>query len=256
MMGRIAPGLIACLLAATGSAGFAETTSGGVYVTTLPAGADVWVDGTYVGRAPVLVDALVPGHHALTITKTGWVVREVDVSVAGGEVAMSSTRLNAGPRAFAGTASGAIVVRGVPAGAVLTLDTAPFSPASNASVTLPAGPHRIGMTTSHGRSSRAFTVLPDTTTDVVLVESRDADSRSPVVAPAEDYLPTDAFELEGKKIVVRYAGHTVVAHVGETSVRLDGTTVAYGSAPETIGGKLYLPVELLEKLTDDTSKGR
>ena len=90
----------------------------------------------------------------------------------------------------------------------------------------------------------------------MLVEPRDAGVRSAVVAPAEDYLPTDAFQVEGKKIVVRYAGHVVVAHVGDIGVRFDGATVEYGSAPESIGGKLYLPVELLEKLTDDTSKSR
>jgi hypothetical protein len=255
-MVRIVPGLLAGLFVAAACAVSAETASGGIYVTTLPAGADVWMDGVYVGHAPVLIDALMAGHHALTITKTGWVVREVDVSVAAGEVAMSSTQLSAGPRALAGSASGNVIVRGIPAGATLTLDSAPFSPASNSPVALPAGPHRIALTTAHGRTTHAFTVLPETTTDVVLVEPHDPDSRSAVVAPAEDYLPTDAFNLEGKKIVVRYFGHLVVAHVGEFAVRLDGATVAYGSAPETIGGKLYLPVELLEKLTDDTSKSR
>lgn len=250
----IAPLLIAGLWAAATSARAADAAAGGIYVTTLPAGADVWIDGVYVGRAPVLVDALASGRHALTITKTGWLVRDVAVNVAAGEVAMSSTQLSAGPRAFAGAASGTVFVRGIPPGATLTLDAAIYSPGPGGAVALAAGPHRITVTTAHGRTTHSFTVMPDTTTDVVLLEPRDAESRSAVVAPAEDYLPTDAFALEGKKIVVRYAGHVVVAHVGEVTVRLDGTSVAYGSAPETIGGKLYLPVELLEKLTADTSK--
>ncbi|MBD5653870.1 MAG: PEGA domain-containing protein [Candidatus Eremiobacteraeota bacterium] len=256
MMGRIAPGLVASLFAlATGIAG-AETVSGGMYVTTLPAGADVFVDGIYVGHAPVLVDALLPGHHALTITKTGWIVREVDVTVLPNAVVMASTQLSAGPRVFAGSAAGNVIVRGAPAGATLTIDSNPFTGQSGTAVALSAGPHRITMTTSRGRTTHSFNVLPETTTDVVLVEPHDPESRSAVVAPAEDYLPTDAFSLEGKKIVVRYAGHVVVAHVGDSAVRLDGATVAYGSAPEAIGGKLYLPIQLLEKLTDDTSNGR
>jgi hypothetical protein len=234
----------------------AEAPSGAVYVTTLPAGADIWIDGTYVGRAPVLIDALEPGHHALTITKTGWVVQDVDVTVPAGGVAMSSTHLAAGPRAIAGDASGAIVLRGVPADAQLSLDGAPLNPPPGKTVSLPAGTHRITLVTAHGKTTRVITVLPQTTTDIVLREPRSEDARSPVVAPAEDYLPTDNFSVEGKKIVVRYAGHVVVGYLGETQVRIDGASVAYDGAPQSIGGKLYLPLALLEKLTEDMANSK
>jgi len=233
----------------------AAEPSGAVYVTTLPSGADVWMDGTYVGRAPVLVDALVPGHHALTITKTGWIVREVDVTVAEGSVTMSSTRLQAGPYALAGSAAGAALFRGVPSGASLSLDGAPLKSVANP-VSLPAGPHHVVMTTAHGRTTLSFSVLPDTTTDVVLREPAAGDTHgaSAVLASAEDYLPTDDFSVQGTKIVLRYAGHVVVAHFGEAAVRFDGVTIVYDSMPQTIGGKLYLPLPLLEKLAEDTSK--
>ena len=50
-------------LAALGSVlallGVAPT--GGVYVTTLPAGADVWVDGTYLGHSPIVLAAVGAG---------------------------------------------------------------------------------------------------------------------------------------------------------------------------------------------------
>jgi len=82
----------------------AELPSGGVYVTTLPGGADIWIDGTYVGHSPVLVDALLSGHHAITLAKAGWNVQEVDVNISPSAVTMSSTRLVPGPRAMAGTA--------------------------------------------------------------------------------------------------------------------------------------------------------
>ena len=80
------------------------------------------------------------------------------------------------------------------------------------------------------------------------------DARSPVVAAAEDYLPDENFSVEGKKVVIRYAGHVVVGYLGEQQVRFDGATVAYDGAPQSIAGKLYLPLALLEKLTDDMSK--
>jgi hypothetical protein len=258
-MGRILGGLASLVLSVLmlAPAALAEAPSGAVYVTTLPSGADIWVDGTYVGRAPVLVDALEPGHHALTITKTGWVVQEVDVVVPPGAVVMSSTRLAAGPRALAGNASGTIVLRNVPDGAQLALDGLPFSAPIGKPMTVDAGPHHLTMTLAHNKLTRLINVMPDTATDVVLRAPRsDEEVRSPVVAPAEDYLPTDNFSVEGKKVVVRYAGHVVVAYLGETQMRIDGSPIEYDGAPQSIGGKLYLPLALLEKLSDDMSNGK
>jgi hypothetical protein len=256
MKGRVLAGaaLVVALLAGAPGALRAEAPSGSVYVTTLPSGADIWIDGTYVGRAPVLIDALAPGHHALTITKTGWVVQEVDVNVPAGAVAMSSTHLAAGPRALAGNATGTIVLRDVPQGALLLLDGQPFSATNGKNVKLPAGPHRITLTTPRGKATHLINVLPDTTSEVVVREPQSGGVRSPVVAAAEDYLPDENFSVEGKKVVIRYAGHLVVGHLGDQQVRFDGATVAYDGAPQSIDGKLYLPLALLEKLTDDVSK--
>jgi len=234
----------------------AETPSGGVYVTTLPSGANVWVDGSFVGRAPVLVDALLPGHHAITITKSGWTAQEVDVSVNPHEIAMSSTRLAEAPESDPGAGAGSILIRVAPPGATLSLDGGSVATPGKA-LSVPPGPHQITMTTAHGRTTRKFVVLPDTTTEVVLEDPRPGgEAHSAVVAPAEDYLPTDAFSLVGKKIVVRYGGHLVVAHLGDADVRLDGATVTFDAAPQAIAGKLYLPLELLQQLTGDTSKDR
>jgi len=259
MIVRYALGIATISLAVTAGAASplrAETPCGGVYVTTLPTGANVWIDGTFVGRAPVLVDALLPGHHAVTITKSGWTAQEVDVSITPREIAMSSTKLIEAPQPDPGAGPGAILLRGAPPGAGLSLDGG-SAPAEGKTQNLPPGPHQLTITTAHGRTTRKFVVLPDTTTELVLEEPRPAgDAHSAVVAPAEDYLPTDDFSLAGKKIVVRYGGHVVVAHLGEADVKLDGAVVTYDAAPQSIGGKLYLPLELLQKLTGDTSKDR
>jgi hypothetical protein len=259
MIARFALGIATISLAVTASVASplrAETPCGGVYVTTLPSGANVWIDGTFVGRAPVLVDALLPGHHAVTLTKSGWTAQEVDVSINPREIAMSSTRLAEAPQPDPGAGPGSVLVRGAPPGATLSLDG---GSAANVGKTqnVPPGPHQITMTTPRGRTTRKFVVLPNTTTEVVLEEPQaGGDAHSAVVAPAEDYLPTDAFSVAGKKIVVRYAGHLAVAHFGEADIRLDGATVTFDAAPQQIAGKLYLPLELLQQLTGDTSKDR
>jgi hypothetical protein len=234
----------------------AATANGGVYVTTLPSGADIWVDGTYVGRSPVLVDALSAGHHALTITKTGWVVREVDVEVPPAGVAMSSTALAAGSGPATARTNGLAAFRGIDAGASLLLDDQPVQGDPRRPQSLTPGTHTVVLITPHGRFTRTFTVLSDTTTEVVVRADVPDAGRSGVVAPAADYLPDSCVTVEGGKIVVRYEGHLVVAHLGDATVRFDGVPAVYDGAPETIAGRLYLPLELLKKLTDDPSKSK
>jgi hypothetical protein len=191
------------------------------------------------------------------LTKTGWAAQVVDVDVSAGSLVMSSTHLLPGPRALAGSAAGTLVVRGTTDRKKLVLDGGPFAADPGAPLALPAGPHRITLKTAHGDTTFSFMVFPDTPTEVVLREPpQSGETRSAVIAPAADYLPIDAFTVQGTKVVVRYQGHVVVAHFGDVSVRYDGAPVTYDGAPVSIGGKLYLPLALLEKLTDDTSNGK
>ena len=255
MKGRIARtlGAVAALATAVPTAAGAGTPSGRVYVTTLPSGADIWVDGTYVGRAPVLVDALFAGKHAISVTKSGWIVREAVVDVPAGGVAMSSVRLAPGAHGGPG-GTGSILVRAMPAGATLALDGAALANPLGSTVAVSAGPHRLTLTTPRGPMTRGIDVYPDTVSAIVLQAVPSAGT-SAVSAPAEDYLPTDDFSVNGDRVVIRYGGHVVVARVGDPSFRVDGTPTAYGSAPDVVAGRLYLPLPLLERLTGDTSKG-
>jgi len=244
-----------CAIAALGgvSAG-AEVPSGGVYITTLPAGADVWIDGTYVGRSPALVDALPSGKHSVTITKTGWLVQEVEVDIAAGKIALSSVKLEPGPRTSAAKASGSLSLHGVPAGARVELDGLPFGGDARKPIALSAGTHRVSIALPRGKTTRTFNVLPEMMTQVVVQQLPADAARSSVVAPVDEYLPAGSYSLEGKKIVVHYGGHVVVARLGETTVRFDGAPIEYDGAPETIGRKLYLPLELLEKLVPSPNR--
>jgi hypothetical protein len=226
----------------------AVSSSGGVYVTTLPSGADVWVDGTYCGPSPVLVDALAQGHHAITLTKSGWNVQEIDIDIPGGGVALSSTKLVAGARTGGTNATGRVVLRGLRAGAKVSIDGASPAPAHGPMV-FPAGVHTVTFTSAQGAITRSFTVLPETTSELVLHDEPTTDSRVGVIAPATDYLPPEAIALDGRKLHIRYLGHEVVAHLDENTLRLDGSQVSYDSSPSVINGKLYLPLDLLETLT-------
>ena len=244
------------LVAAAPRASAPASVSGGIYVTTLPSGADVFLDGTYVGHSPVLLSGLDRGRYSLTLTKPGWVVREIEVGVPRGTVTLFSTRLVPGPRAYAGNATGNLLVRGALPGASLLVDDTPLQTAPGQAIVLPAGSHRVSVVTSRGRTNRSIDVMPDMTTEVVVESPRESqsDAHSAIVAPAEDYLPTDNFALEGQKVTVHYGGHTIVCHLGVNTVRFDGRTRAYSSAAEVIGNKLYLPLTLLETLTGDSAK--
>ena len=255
MIGRWFPGLVAVSLLSTLGASAAQPACGGAYVTTLPSDADVFFDGTYVGRSPLVVDGVSPGRHGLTITRAGFASLETTVVVEAGTIVPSSTRLGDKARGEAPVERGTLVVRDVPEHATTRVDGTAFEPAKRP-LALPVGTHELVVETRLGRMTRPFSIYAGLATNVVLAETHVDEHRSGVVAPAEDYLPTDAFVVRGSRIVVRYLGHTIVAHFGDPKVRLDGATVVFDSAPESIAGKLYLPLSLLEKVTGDVSKSR
>jgi hypothetical protein len=115
-----------------------------------------------------------------------------------------------------------------------------------------AGTHDVTIVASQGKQTRTVTVYPQTRTDVVL--GPDTAPRSIVIAPADGYLPATALHLEGTRLVVRYAGHEVVAHLGETSYTIDRHPQSYDAPPTVIRNRIYLPLELLTMLTLNDKK--
>jgi len=227
----------------------AAVPTGSLYVTTLPSGADVWIDGTYVGRTPLVVDALATGHHTLGVTKTGWRPLQLDVSIVAGQTTLSSMRLEQ-ERAGLRPPLGSISIHGVVA-AEAFLDGIETAPSKDGTYPASAGTHQLAVRTARGRITRSVTVWPQTRTDVLFQPDVEP-PRPSVVAPAEDYMPKSAIQVEGEKVVVRYGGHEVVAHLGLTMYRIDGKVVDYGQAPTMIGSRLYLPLDLLTMLSSGT----
>lgn len=238
MLRRLAA-LAACVLLL----GLAST--GSVYVTTLPSGADVWLDGVYVGRTPLVIDALAAGRHTIGITKSGWNARQLDVSVEGGQTTLSSTRLQLTPRASVAS-PGSIAIRGLKPVAV-RIDGAAAVPAKDGTYPAASGTHELVVQTSRGKATREVTVWPQTRTDVVLLPEGDA--RASVVAPADDFLPKNAVRVEGERVIIRFNHHEVLGRVGETSYRVDGRSVDYDAAPSVVGSRLYLPMDLLRSIS-------
>jgi hypothetical protein len=219
--------------------------TGSLYVTTLPTGSDIWVDGTYIGRSPVFADALAAGRHTVGLAHAGWTAQQIDVTVIAAQTTLSALRLEP---AKTGTplADGTIAIHGV---AVKTAYVDGLQPKreKDGALIAAAGSHELTLMTAQGKLTRTITVWPQARTDVVL-QPDTTPTRPVVVAPADDYLPADAIIIDGDKVVIRAPGHEVIARIGSTSYRVDGKTLDYASAPTLIGKRLYLPLDLLAAL--------
>jgi hypothetical protein len=235
---------LAVALAALALIGAAPSSSGAVYVTSLPSGADVWVDGTYLGRAPLVLGALSAGLHRLTLTRTGWTAQDVAVTVVADATATASVVLARDGKLAAG--NGWLGVHG-PAVGTLTVDGERHGLGKDGMVAVPTGVHVVAFDGPNGRIERTVDVYPDMRTDVLIQPN--APARSVVIAPVDDYVPADALVLAGTSLTLRFHGHDVVARLGSTSYTVDHRAVTYDAAPTVIKNRVYLPIELLTYLT-------
>jgi hypothetical protein len=232
----------AALLACLGLLAAAPT--GALYVTTLPSGADVWIDGTYTGHSPLVLDALTAGRHTVSLTKTGWVAQNLDVSIVAGSTALSSVELQRSPGRLH-TEAGTIAIRGMTVKS-LQVDGLPLVPDKLGLYAVRAGLHEVVAMTTAGKVTRTITVYPEMRTDIVL---RNDDPQAPaVVAPAADYLPAAAIRIEADRVAIKFGGHEVEGHLGSTTYKVDGKSLDFDSAPTLIGSKLYLPLALLTRI--------
>ncbi len=247
-MPSIRPVAVLMALAVLGVAQAPVAQAGGVYVATLPDGADVWLDGAYVGRSPVLLDGMLPGKHTVTVSRFGWDSQDTSLDVASGALAGTLIQLRRAVGSRAGT--GRLQLH-VPTGATALLDGSALALDAHGGAIVPAGEHAVVVHTRGGRFDRSVRVYPDMTTDVVLASDTApvATGKSSVVAPAEDYLPAASFHVTGTRVLVKYKTHVVVARVGETQYVMDGKTVSFDAAPALVHDKLYLPLALLVQVT-------
>ncbi|HTX02127.1 MAG TPA: PEGA domain-containing protein [Candidatus Acidoferrales bacterium] len=239
-------GFVAAIFATT-SVARADTKGGAIYLTTLPSGADTWVDGAYVGHTPVLVDALGLGKHTITAAKTGWESRELHVTVRDQDpMQFVDMQLDRDPSAAA--LNGTLALHaGLPIRSV-TVDGTPVKLSSAGKLDMAPGQHMIAVETQSGRFERQVDIYPDTTTNVVVRIGSDNANHAIVVAPATNYLPVTDVTVDGKRIAIRHNGHTVSGMLGDATMRIDGEPATFDTPPAMIGGKLFLPLDLFVRI--------
>jgi hypothetical protein len=221
---------------------------GGLYISSLPSGADVWVDGSYIGRTPLLIDGLRTGKHAVTITKAGWKVEEVDQNVSAGVTTPATVLLEPIKPLHA---HGEVALHGLDRTARISLDGGSWQdlePEFNA----PVGTHHLSVREPQAKFERMILVYPDQTTHVLFAAP--ADTHSAVVAAVSDYLPRSAAKIAGDRVVVRWGGHTAVGHLGDARFLVDGRDVVYDAPAGMVRGRLYLPLDLILMMTGSKAK--
>ncbi|MBV9270531.1 MAG: PEGA domain-containing protein [Candidatus Eremiobacteraeota bacterium] len=222
----------------------ADQLFGGLYLTSLPESADVWVDGTYVGRTPAFIDGLHEGKHAVTIAKAGWKVTELDEDVAAGATTARTIQLQ---RSQPGRDPGKVALHGLAADAKVSFDGGPWQGLSQAFAQTP-GIHHVVVRESGAKFLRMTTVYPGETTHLVFPVA-DSQEHSAVVAAVGDYIPETAAKVTNGRIYLKWAGHIVTGKIGEAQFMMDRRSVTYDAAAGMVRGKLYLPLELILAIT-------
>lgn len=241
ILSALAVAFFACTIAVRASDG-----GGAIYLTTLPSGADTWVDGAYIGHSPVLVDALGIGKHTITAAKTGWVSRELRVTVGDRDpLQFIDVQLERDP-AVASVNGTLALHAGLPIRNVTVDGTqVRLSPAGKLDMT--PGPHAIVVETPSGRFARQVDIYPDTTTNVVVRISEGA-NHAIVVAPVTNYLAAAEVTVDGKRILIRHNGHTLSGALGDATMRIDGKPTTFDTPPAMIGGNLFLPLDVFLRI--------
>jgi PEGA domain len=237
----------AFVLAALLPARAADQLFGGLYLTSLPESADVWVDGTYIGRTPAFIDGLRSGKHAVTIAKAGWKVTELDEVVAGGATTAATIQLE---RMRPGRDPGSIALHGLTKDARVSFDGGPWLGLTQ-TYAVPPGVHRIVVRQPDAKFLRIATVYPGQTTHLVF-RAAAPQAHSAVVAALADYIPETAAKVSGGRIMLKWAGHTVTGKIGESRFTMDRRLVTYDAPAGIVRGKLYLPLELILAITGKT----
>ncbi|HME81364.1 MAG TPA: PEGA domain-containing protein [Candidatus Eremiobacteraceae bacterium] len=223
---------------------------GGAFVTTLPLGADIWVDGAYVGRTPAFVDLLSTGKHTIVATRTGWEAQSATVEVSVGQVVQVSLTLAHTSAASASRDYGALDVRGSPAGATVLVDGKRIGVIPMTGAKLTAGYHIVTIIGKPDeRSTRDVNIYPDTTTTVSITAGEPGGPAGDILEPVSSYIPAQDVAVNGSQVEIKYGGADLRCALGSRTYTLNGKEGLLSIAPAMISGKLYLPQSLLQHMS-------
>jgi hypothetical protein len=94
-----------------------QPTTGFLAVTSSPSGADVYVDGSYRGYAPMTVGNLNGGSHSVELRKAGYQVYQSNAEIYSGQTSMMNAILSQST-----PTTGSVGVQSIPSGASIYLD--------------------------------------------------------------------------------------------------------------------------------------
>jgi PEGA domain len=225
---------------------------GSIYVTTLPPGATVWMDGRYVGETPLFIDDVVPGHHVVLLTRSGWqpVSTGTDVNVGAVGYVTAVLAQNAPAHATGTLAKGTLQIRDAQ-GAQVWVDGAAVT-SFDQPQTLAAGQHILAVARGRQRTASSFHIYPDTRTSISLAAAAQSQATAlgndDELGALQDYVPPNDFVVNGDDITIHYHGLEVECAVGSLSYTLNGKPGSLSVAPAMVGDKAYLPLSLLQRL--------
>lgn len=250
----LAGALLACVVCASPLSAYAAGLHGGIFVTSLPAGAAVWMDGTYLGETPLFVDSVESGRHAVTLIHSGWQPQTVYADVSAGHVTPVSIVLaqNSGARPPASRAKGMLSVR-TPAGSKVSLDGTPLLE-SNEAQSVDAGDHILSISKpGSARITQIVHIYPQITTVIDEIATSSAavspTSDDDVLAMLEQYVPPSNYTMNGDVITIHYHGVEVECAIGSKNYMLNGKSGTLSLAPALVAKKAYLPLSLLKRIT-------
>lgn len=229
---------------------------GGAFITTLPAGAEVWLDGAYLGRTPAFVDDLLPGRHALTVSRSGWNVATSAFDVSVGQATAVSLVLSPIARTNGGeqqSASGILSVRGTAGDAVFVDGTNEGAlPLENK--TMKSGVHIVTVVgKSTGRVTRVVEVYPDTASVISVAAPQTAAGigaqADDVLAPLLSYLPDASVVISGEAVSVHARNLELQCTIGSRDYVMNGKAGSFSIAPALVSGKIYLPLSMLQRIS-------
>lgn len=214
------------------------------------------MDGVYLGRTPAFVDDLLPGHHSLTISRAGWNVQTAGVDVNVGQttpISLVLQRIVPGPgQSDASKSPGLLSVRGS-AGDTVFIDGVRAGPLPIDAKSVQGGFHIVTVTGKNAeRLTRVVDVFPDTLSviSVVAIQSGSGggSAADDVLASLLTYLPDANVAIAGDVIAIHGRGLELQCSVGSRDYTLNGKPGTFTIAPALVGGRVYLPLSLLERL--------
>jgi len=228
---------------------------GGAYITTLPAGAEVWLDGSYLGRTPAFVDDLLPGRHALTVSRSGWNVATASFDVSVGQAATVSLVLSHIASASNGAAGspGTLDVRGTSGDAVY-IDGASAGTLPLERKELKSGFHIVTVVGKQtGRVTRVVEVFPDTASVISVAApasgSTETAQADDVLAPLASYVPDASVVVSGNAVDIHAHRLELQCTIGSRDYVMNGKAGSLPIAAALVAGKIYLPLSLLQRIS-------